>query len=267
LSWLKAVFVEVSGLAASLAGRLFAHLPAVLQARFLRGAGIPKRTGLYDEAIAAITRGHTGRVSTGDADGLLADKWSRQASSLRLRRHRGAKRFRELLKGVAPADGPALVCYRGRENDGQVRGWEDMGPPPARRTRNGGRYNRPWRPVLYLCDSEAGVRREMGGKLCVQEYRLPLDHLRIADLASPDLHNFLCSAFDIAESAKVPGRSGLDTYRFGQLLANLVVRAGFDGMILPGVHGDPSFLYRNIVLFRPRRRWKSWSCKDVGFSC
>jgi hypothetical protein len=242
-------------------------LPAVLRARFLRVAGIPKRTGLRDEAIAAITRAHTGRVSTGDADGLLADQWSGQGSSLRLRYHRGAKRFRELLKRVALADGSALVCYRGRENDGRVRGWEDMGPPHARRTRNGGRYNRPWRPVLYLCDSEEGVRREMSGNLCFQEYRLPLDQLRIADLASPALHNFLRSAFDLAECAKVPGRAGPDSYRFGQLLASLVSRAGFDGMIVPGVHGDPNLLYRNIVLFRPRGRWKSWSCQDAGFSC
>jgi hypothetical protein len=32
----------------------------------------------------------------------------------------------------------------------------------------------------------------------------------------------------------------------------------FDGMIVPGVRGDESFRYFNIVVFCPNERWRSW---------
>ncbi len=224
-------------------------------------------SGSSAEAIAVLTRGHTGRKVTVDIDYRDASKWAEEHRCLLLPYVRGSWRFRRELRSIEALHGDALVAFRGRPDDGTVKGWEQMGPPPSN-VASDGRYNRQGRPMLYLCDSEDGVRHEVGtdGKsLCIQKYKVDLSAILLADLASPKLSNFVRAVFDLAESCKVPGRPGRQDYAFSHTVAKIVEGAGFDGIIVSGVRGNPSQQYRNVVIFRPGQLWRAWSARDAGF--
>ncbi len=142
-------------------------------------------------------------------------------------------------------------------------GWAEMGPPP--RASRAGRYNRRGHSVLYLSSTRAGVRAEIAAAaLCIQEYRLP--NLRIVDLAREDLSDLICAAFDLAEGASVDGRQGSATYAFPQFLAGILRLRRIDGFLVPGVRGNGDQAYSNLVVFRPLRRWHTWSCHEAGFA-
>jgi hypothetical protein len=86
--------------------------------------------------------------------------------------------------------------------------------------------------VLYLADSVEGVTLECSAsRLCVQEFRIDPNVLKLADLSSPLVPNVLAAAFDMAESSLVPGRGGRADYAFSKLLATFVREAGFDGTL------------------------------------
>jgi RES domain-containing protein len=150
-----------------------------------------------------------------------------------------------------------------------------MGPPcpPTVPNPPANRYNRAGRPALYMCDSEAGVHRELArdlerlgcGSLVLQGYELDLGALRLADLSSPDLDNYIQVVFDIAESCDVEGRVGPRDCDFSRAVAELVADAGFDGMLVPGVRGEPKHHYRNVVIFHPCEAWRGWSTRERGF--
>lgn len=220
------------------------------------------------EVRAVLGRGNTGRSVAVDQDYRLAKEWSEAGDKRQLLRHSAADRFRASLDAVRAVEGP-MVCVRGRRDNGHVQGWRDMGPPKADVALEG-RYNPTGNPALYLCDSEEGVRRELRDLsrseiVCLQEYRLDAQLLRLADLASPTLDEFVRAVLDIAESCRVEGRRGPSTYAFSQVVASLVAEAGFQGMLVPGVRGDPDFHYRNVVVFTPAEDWVGWSVKDAGF--
>jgi hypothetical protein len=143
-----------------------------------------------------------------------------------------------------------------------------MGPPPSQRGLSAGRYNRLGRAVLYLSTSQEGAAIETlrgdAKPFCLQEYSLPISNLRLADFSSADAPSFVQCVFDLAESAVVEGRQGPDDYAFGHLLANLTQGAGFDGMLVCGVLGNPGFHYVNVVIFDPAG-WKEWSLGPRGF--
>jgi hypothetical protein len=140
-----------------------------------------------------------------------------------------------------------------------------MGPPRVCQTR-AGRYNRDDAAVLYLSTSEEGVRLEVPNqRLRIQQYDIDTSRLRIADLASALSANLLHVAFDLAESAGVPGRIGPPDYTFSQFLARQLCRSGFDGFIVPGARGNGTIRYQNVVLFHPEGRWPSWSGGHTGF--
>ena len=40
-----------------------------------------------------------------------------------------------------------------------------------------------------------------------------------------------------------------------------IVAERFDGMAVPGVRGNGSQGYSNIVIFRPSGRWRTWLCR------
>lgn len=220
------------------------------------------------EALAVLTRGHTGRKVTIDLDYSLAKEWSTVRCRILLHMHPGAQCFLKMLRREQTLQGTLLTCFRGRLKNGNVHDWEDMGPPPAPFASDG-RYNRAGCVVLYLADSQEGATREMTRNeeqsLVLQEYSLDFTDLRLADLAHPKLHSFLRAVFDIAESCRVVGRGGPDTFHFSQTVAALVKRAGFDGMVVPGVRGGLNLTYRNIVVFNPSNRWRVWSRRAEGF--
>ena len=80
----------------------------------------------------------------------------------------------------------SLHFFRGRPSKGTPRRSEDMGPPSNGAHVSAGRYNQQGQGVLYLCDCENGVLRELSGspRLDIQRFLLPLSGLVIADFAA-----------------------------------------------------------------------------------
>jgi hypothetical protein len=156
----------------------------------------------------------------------------------------------QLFRGVE------LTCFRGLAfPEGCVPGPNKMGPPPEGSTVATGRYNHDAQPVLYLSHSVQGVAREVepGPNIWVQSYTLKLDGLRVADFRPP-VETLLNHVFWWTETASEDRGTG---FRFSQFVAGRVAES-FDGMIVPGVRGDESTRYDNIVVFRPDDRWRGW---------
>jgi hypothetical protein len=199
-----------------------------------------------------LGRGHTGREIEASHDYDLARSWASAQYRFISRWHDGASEFRNLLSGVQALSGETLEVWRGRpDGERQIRSWTEMGPPPAAMAKSQ-RYSRAGHPVLYLCDCPVGVRSELylhaSSAIAIQRFSLSLDRLRVADLASPTIDNYLRSVFDFAE-VRDPSSIGLNGFLFSQTLASLVSEAGFSGMLVPGVRGEPGKRYRNIVVF------------------
>lgn len=232
---------------------------------------------IREQAIYVLTRGHTGRKVKIDTDSdayKLAVDWSCR-SPRKMRRHRGAKKFRNSLSVVAVVPDPTFECFRGRtpKKNGELpSSGQEMGPPPKEKACSD-RYNRAGVPVLYLCDSPEAVELEIERRFkeddecfALQEYTLPTSKLRIADLSVRNANEFIICVMDIAESIRVGGRGGPPDFEFSQFVAELVASAGFDGMICPGVRGDRGTPYHNIVIFKPEERWREWFRGETGFS-
>lgn len=232
-----------------------------IQRLIARMLGDPMFAGSLSKVV---TRGHTGRHITVDRDFYRAQTFA-ERSTLALRLSPWAWRVAHELRNAPVVALSPLVLFRARPDNCSIRGWEEMGPPPVGGAPDG-RYNRAGESVLYLSNSEEGVRVEVAaGRICIQEYVIYAPPLRIADLGSEGASNLLHAAFDLAEKARVPGRSGPATYAFSNFLARSICRSGFDGFIVPGVRGSSSIRYYNVVLFRPERTWRSWSKGPTGF--
>jgi RES domain-containing protein len=211
-----------------------------------------------------VERGHTGRRIEVGYDFYRAQKLARRPFFL-LRFSPWVWRIARHLRDSPVAAPSILVLVRARPNDNSIHGWEQMGPPPLGRGP-AGRYNRAGTSVLYLSTSEEGVRLELPNRrLCLQQYEIDLSRLRIADFRSTQTPDVLRAAFDLAESACVPGRNGPSNYAFSQFLASLISRLGFDGFIVPGVRGGPTTRYENVVMLHPEGSWVSWSAGASGF--
>jgi hypothetical protein len=211
-----------------------------------------------------LNRAHTDRSTpVANEDSSLAENWS-SAPPDQLAAHPAVDRFRTDLQQVRPEVAEDLTCFRGRREKEMVESWCDMGPPPH---RPAGRYNAPGDDVFYLCNSARGVFPELhtkaGDRLFLQEYRVPINSLRVGNFASPALPDFLKAVFNMAEEEARQCRSLPSP--FSQLVAQLVREAGFGGMIVPGVRGTPEFHYQNVDIFNVGDQWKAWSCRDAGF--
>ena len=223
--------------------------------------------GLPSHSVSLSTvviRGHTGRRIAVDPDFYRGQRLATSYTPL-LKFSPWAWRVARHLRNAPVAASSTLVLFRARPLDDSIDGWEQMGPPPVGRAPTG-RYNRAGRSVLYLSTSEEGARLEVqGGRLCFQQYSIDSSRLRIADVASAQASNLLHAAFDLAESACVPGRTGPANYAFSQFLARRLCRYGFDAFIVPGVRGNGTIRYQNLVLFHPEGKWRSWSSGHSGF--
>lgn len=203
----------------------------------------------------------TGRYVTCDSDYAAVSNWAQAPSPGDLIAHEACARFRRELSRIAALDLSVLQCLRGRTAPftRTPPAADEMAPPPADRTDDRGRYNRRGESVLYLSDSEEGIRRELAGRqgpIWIQRFILRPATVRIADLRLnlPGTHRFMRSVLWFAELAGQQGYPGVD---FSQTLAQIVGQR-FDGMMVPGVRGDGTFTYHNIVLFRPESRWRAW---------
>ena len=163
---------------------------------------------------------------------------------------------RELLEslGLAVAAAFEAPLFRGRFLSSPPGSFQDFGPPPPDRARQG-RYNAEGVPALYLCSSVNGVMRELGPpppgcRLWIQRFRI-LPELRMADARQLTIDSLAAAVFWLIESGRdrssPPPRLG---QRVGQIIG-----ADFDGLVVPGVRGEPNELYWNAVVFRPGCRW------------
>lgn len=100
--------------------------------------------------------------------------------------------------------------------------------------------------------------------MALQTYIIDPGVLRLANLAELAPDDPLAAVCELAESAGLPDRAYAPTQTFSRFFAQLVSSAGFDGMIVPGVRGDPRRRYRNVVIFNPVD-WQHWSLGDDGF--
>jgi hypothetical protein len=163
---------------------------------------------------------------------------------------------RQLLQslGLAAAYTLEAPLFRGRFFSSPPDSFQDFGPPPPDKARRG-RYNTEGIPVLYLCSSVCGVVRELGTpplgcKLWIQRFQI-LPELRMADARELAIDSLAAAVFWLIESGR--DRS-LSPPRLGERVGQLI-GAEYDGLIVPGVRGEPNELYWNAVIFRPDDRW------------
>ncbi len=157
------------------------------------------------------------------------------------------------------------MLFRGRdiqESEQRPPTVEQMGPLPLNCIPREGRYHRKGKRVLYLADSEDGVRREMEvwhtkGTPYVIRIEVPLTSLRIVDFSNWPTDHLITAVFARAETCNV-GQRGPTNYIFSQAVGELVSER-FDGMRIPGVRGTPGAHYKNIVLFRRLEDWSNWA--------
>ncbi len=126
---------------------------------------------------------------------------------------------------------------------------------PDENNASAGRYNDESRPVLYLSLEYDGALQEMKRAeapsrktLWVQKYSLPLGQLSVLDVRASGGDDWLWKAFDYCETTE--RSSDLSSpYPCSRRIAGLVRQAGYDCILIPGVRGDPSFRYTNVVVF------------------
>jgi hypothetical protein len=211
-------------------------------------------------ATLSVKEGHTGRTVICNAEYGLIRAWASLPTE-EIRQHPLADKLRAAVASARCVQGAGLVCYRGRrlQRDSHPS-IELLGPPPEGWVCPENRYNCVSETVLYLCSREPAVAREVttepDNDLYCLDYRLPLQDLRVADFTDAALDPLLNAVFEIAETFNVDGR-GPATYSFSQFVAQ-VVAGVFDGMMVPGVRGDRTLRYSNVVIFRPHPRWREW---------
>lgn len=219
---------------------------------------------LRSSVIASQRFGHTGREVLGAYAEKRAIDWASLSNHYEILSHNVADDFRALLGAAPTLSGDAIFLFRGRgirDNQPIPPTAEQLGPLPLHLTPGEGRYHRHGERVLYLADSEDGVRREMEawftkGVPFVIRVEVPLAPLRIVDLSDLPSDHLITAVFSRAEMCKVKGR-GPDNYIFSQCVGQLVSEH-FDGMRIPGVRGEPGAHYKNVVLFRQLTDWLKW---------
>jgi len=170
----------------------------------------------------------------------------------------------ELLQslGLAATSTFEAPLFRGRFLSNSPGSFQDFGPPPPDRARRG-RYSAEGVPALYLCSSITGVVRELGPppvgyRLWIQRFQI-LPELRMADARQLAIDSLAAAVFWLIESGR--DRS-LAPPQLGQRLGQLI-GAEYDGLIVPGVRGEPNELYWNAVIFRPDNRWHGLADRSV----
>lgn len=227
----------------------------------IKTAKLKSTTASKTKAIWTATNSHTGRTVRGDDGYILADSWSKESNEHDLGSHPGHEEFIALIPESHIVTKLPLHLLRGRCPDIAPSSPMQMGPPNEDARISGGRYNKVNQAVLYLCESEEGLRQELnnycisGKTVYVQSYTIP-NGLRIADFRSIPPDHFVAAAFEKAEGSNVISR-GPENYVFSQHIGTIVSQH-FDGMIVPGVRGRPGTHYSNVILFNPHPEWPEW---------
>jgi len=146
---------------------------------------------------------------------------------------------------------------------------KQIGPAP---NPGNGRYNVQGEKCIYLTDSIDSIYSELkSSSVLVQRFDIPIDTLKIADLSSNNssLHNNLALAFDMAESGRTSAgycfeneleKHNKSRYLVSQLLSSLFKKYEWDGIYIPGVHGEQGHHYHNLVIFGTKvNEWEAWA--------
>lgn len=165
----------------------------------------------------------------------------------------------EILATSEPLAKSAFPAYRGRYFPPRYRpSPQDFGPPPPGSGKSG-RYNEPDMPTLYLCLRPEGVQAELqcrhdhaGDWLWLQTFRVPAERLRLADFR-PRCVRLFNLVFDYCEHCEEP------LYQECRRIGKLVMKAGFDGMIVPSLRCREQLDLANLVIFQSHEReWDAW---------
>ncbi len=210
------------------------------------------------ELRGSPTRGILGATYTGrsiDVEGgyPVAKEWLENYETSSGQRPELERQLIESL-GLAAASTFEAPVFRGRFFRKPPGSFHKFGPPPPHRAKRG-RYNAQGVPALYLCSSVNGVMRERatpkpGCRLWIQRFQI-LPELRMADARELAIDSLAAAVFWLIESGR--DRSLLPP-RLGERVCQLI-GTDYDGLIVPGVRGEPNELYWNAVVFRPEDRW------------
>jgi len=165
---------------------------------------------------------------------------------------------------------PSPVFFRGIDISVKVKLTSDkIGPSPCPRD---GRYNKPGEKCIYLIDTIDFLYPELNTlRILVQRYTIPIDTLKIANLSpnNKNLCNSLALAFDMAERGMTASgygfereleKRGKSRYLVSQLLSSLFKKYGWDGIYIPGVHGEQGRHYHNLAIFGTIvDEWEAWA--------
>lgn len=143
-----------------------------------------------------------------------------------------------------------------------------IGPAPD---PGSGRYNKKRETCLYLIDNFDFLFSELDSEsILVQKYNISIPNFKIADLSqnNKSLHNSLGLAFQMTERGNTSSGYDIeanlekrekDRYLVSQLLASHFRKYHWEGMFIPGVHGNAGVHYHNLALFGSIiNQWKQW---------
>lgn len=217
-----------------------------------------------DEIIDNVERYSTSRKLNFSAE-IYAEvsTWFQETEVEKFKTHKVADKFKSALENLTPIDLNSLVCnfYRGRWLKSKVTpNFNDFGPPPCSCLAKNGRYNMNGQPVLYLSSSIDGVHFECASSCKKCSTPLSSSELRCVslDMSGSGLkivnlienNSLLNIALDFCELIKECNKcDNINHYIKSQIISSFVKNAGYDGMLTPGVRGNGTIKYNNLVIF------------------
>ncbi len=155
-------------------------------------------------------------------------------------------------------DSKGFPLYRGRRLEIKPNDVSSLGPPPSNKASLG-RYNSAGEVRLYLTSEVFALPLEVPGAqncpIYFVEYELD------KSLAIADARNFGEDHFSSAVFRMIENFAPEDYSEFGHYIVNLISNI-YDGMIVPGVHGDEDRRYFNVIVFKPDR-WTDWIGSEI----
>lgn len=162
-----------------------------------------------------------------------------------------------------------ITFYRGVPKS-KLNSEKKIGPSP---TPSEGRYNEKDEKAIYLIENILFLPKEIQAtdEMAVQEYRIPLGDMEVADLSSENINmdNKLALLFQMVERGKTLSgfnfedeleKAGKSKYLLSQTIAKAFKNNGWQGLYVPGVHGTQGKNYRNLSLFgKCVDCWEQWT--------
>ncbi len=146
---------------------------------------------------------------------------------------------------------------------------QKIGPSPK---ASQGRYNVDGEHCLYLADNCNFIHHELNSDhIIVQKYKIHMSHYKIADVSSTNttLHNNIALLFDMTERGKIASgydiekglkNKNLSKYMISQMIASCFKNKYWDGLYIPGVHGENGTTYNNLIIFDSIvDQWEDWT--------